>query len=107
MTSYLLPAIYFVDLRCSSGIGLETCRELLAHGATVYMFIRTPARAESVIKQFGKDIPGIAENGRVKYIQVDLSDMKEVRRAGEDFLQREQRLDILRTHITRVRRLRD
>ena len=44
----------------SSGLGLETCRELLAHGATVYMLIRTPARAENVIKQLETDIHDIA-----------------------------------------------
>ena len=82
----------------SSGLGLETCRELLAHGATVYMLIRTPARAENVIKQLETDVHDIAGKERVKYIQVDFSNSGEVKKAGEEFMKREQRLDILGTH---------
>ncbi|VDC05298.1 unnamed protein product [Peniophora sp. CBMAI 1063] len=78
-----------------SGIGLETCRQLLAHGATVYMLIRTPARAESVIKQLETDIPELTGKGRAKYIQVDFSSMSEIKKAGEEFMKLEQRLDIL------------
>ncbi|KZV69594.1 NAD(P)-binding protein [Peniophora sp. CONT] len=78
-----------------SGIGLEACRQLLMHGATVYMLIRTPARAESVIKQLETDIPEITGKKRVHYIQVDFSNMSEVRKAGEEFMKREQRLDVL------------
>lgn len=65
------------------------------------MLIRTPARAESVIKQLETDIPDIAGKGRAKYIQVDFSNTGEVRKAGEEFMRRERRLDILGTLASR------
>ncbi|KAF9527622.1 hypothetical protein CPB83DRAFT_855733 [Crepidotus variabilis] len=78
----------------SSGIGLETVRFLAQVGALVYMGARNESRATGAIAELEHDglQPG---NGEIRYFDLDLNNPRDVKVAGEAFLEREKRLDLL------------
>ncbi|KII95295.1 hypothetical protein PLICRDRAFT_48258 [Plicaturopsis crispa FD-325 SS-3] len=75
----------------NSGIGRVTTRALLKHNAKVYIASRSQAKVEEAIKalkeETGKD--------SVHFLKLDLADLKSVKAAAEDFLQRESQLHVL------------
>ncbi|KAI0764108.1 NAD(P)-binding protein [Irpex lacteus] len=70
----------------SSGIGLEVSKTLLARGATVYIACRNTnaPSLEEVKKQSG-----------ARLLRLDLADLDSVQLAANEFLQKEERLDVL------------
>ncbi|KAK0212254.1 NAD(P)-binding protein [Desarmillaria ectypa] len=74
----------------SSGIGKEIVRELLLHNAKVYLAARNPEKTKNVIK-------GLTEaTGKTAiFLNLDLGDLKSVKAAAEEFLSKENSLDIL------------
>ncbi|KAJ7114942.1 NAD-P-binding protein [Mycena epipterygia] len=74
----------------NSGIGYETVKVLLLKNATVYLAARSPAKAKEAISQLE-----VETSKRAEFLELDLADLRSVRKAGEDFLARESRLDIL------------
>jgi NAD(P)-dependent dehydrogenase (short-subunit alcohol dehydrogenase family) len=95
-------------LNNSTGVGYATVQMLARNGARVcavyesfrsicsmlqvYMAARDEGRATEAIKQLQ------AENindGSVHWLKLDLSDPRAARRAANEFLEKEQRLDIL------------
>jgi retinol dehydrogenase 12 len=67
-------------------------KHLLLKNATVYLAARTPnsARCVDAVKQLK------ADTGREPVVlELDLADLRSVRKAAEVFLKREQRLDML------------
>ncbi|KAJ7065630.1 NAD-binding protein, partial [Mycena amicta] len=78
----------------NTGIGLETIRQLVRKDAAkVYLAARSPEKAAKAIESLeaAKD----ARKGQVVFLQLDLADLKSVRRAAEEFLSKEERLDVL------------
>ncbi|KAJ8517408.1 hypothetical protein ONZ45_g5423 [Pleurotus djamor] len=74
----------------NTGIGKETAKALLSRNATVYIAARNAEKSTSAIRDLK------AATGKEAYfIQLDLADLKSVKRAAEDFLSKEKRLDML------------
>jgi retinol dehydrogenase-12 len=65
-------------------------KALLAHNAKVYIAARSRPKAEEAIKdlktQTGKE---------ALFLKLDLADLKSVKKAAEDFLSKEERLNVL------------
>lgn len=74
----------------NTGIGYQTVKQLLLKNATVYLAARTPERAAAAIAQLERETKRTAV-----FLQLDLADLRSVRKAAEAFLAQEARLDIL------------
>ncbi|TFK28697.1 NAD(P)-binding protein [Coprinopsis marcescibilis] len=74
----------------NTGVGKETAKALLAHNAKVYFASRSKDKTEQAIQDL-KDETG--NEGLL--LQLDLSDLKSVKAAAEDFLSKEKELHIL------------
>ena len=87
----------------SSGLGLETCRALAAHGATVVMACRSRQRGEaarqSLLTPTGGGSPGASAGaspwGALDLLDLDLADLASVRSAAAEVADRYGRLDLL------------
>ena len=87
----------------SSGLGLETCRALAAHGATVVMACRSRQRAEAARQSLltptggGSADPGSGGPawGALDLLDLDLADLASVRSAATEVADRYGRLDLL------------
>ncbi|HUC05343.1 MAG TPA: oxidoreductase [Acidimicrobiales bacterium] len=75
----------------NSGIGLETTRALLAHGAHVVMACRDEARARTAADALERDL----ERTSLEILAVDLADLTSVRDAARTFLSEHAQLDLL------------
>ncbi|XP_049586157.1 retinol dehydrogenase 13 [Syngnathus scovelli] len=75
----------------NTGIGKETCRELARRGARMVMACRDLSRAERA----AEDIRKSTGNGNVVIRHVDLASLHSVRSFAKDFLDSEDRLDVL------------
>ncbi|KAF8594162.1 NAD-binding protein [Ceratobasidium sp. AG-I] len=75
----------------NAGIGRETCKVLLNKGAKVYIAARSKSKADEAIEWLKT-----ATNGKTPlFLQLDLADLDSVRRAAEEFKQKEQELHIV------------
>lgn len=76
----------------NSGIGYETTKQLALHNARVYIASRSRDRVEQAISKM-RD-----ETGRqldVRFLQLDLNDLRSVTAAADNFSTMESRLDLL------------
>ncbi|KAK7053500.1 hypothetical protein R3P38DRAFT_3576308 [Favolaschia claudopus] len=74
----------------NSGIGYETVKALLLKNAEVYLAARSKSKGMEAIQQLQ------TETGkRAEFIALDLADLRSVRKAAEEFLSREMKLDVL------------
>ncbi|OJT14910.1 hypothetical protein TRAPUB_8533 [Trametes pubescens] len=74
----------------NAGIGRETVKRLLMKNAKVYLAGRSQERAERAIGELRE------ETGRTAFfLQLDLADLHSVKRAAEEYKQRESQLDAL------------
>ncbi|KAF7312726.1 hypothetical protein MIND_00287500 [Mycena indigotica] len=78
----------------NSGIGYETVKVLFAKGATVYLAARSPSKGKEAIAQLEGEVTGQGK-GKLVFLELDLSDLRSVRKASEEFLSKEKRLDLL------------
>ncbi|PPR04095.1 hypothetical protein CVT24_010668 [Panaeolus cyanescens] len=79
-----------LDFFTSPGIGKETAKALLAHNATVYL----AARNENKTKQAIADLK--QETGKEGiFLELDLSDLRSVKRAAEEYLRQGHDLHVL------------
>ncbi|KAJ7476907.1 NAD-P-binding protein [Mycena galericulata] len=76
----------------NTGIGYATIQMLARKGAKVYMGARHEGRAAAAIEQLQSENIG---DGSVHWLKLDLSDPRLAKAAAKDFLDKEQRLDIL------------
>ncbi|PPR00717.1 hypothetical protein CVT24_001004 [Panaeolus cyanescens] len=76
----------------NTGLGYATIQFLARRGAKVYMAARNRSKALEAIEQLKAE--GI-EDGCVHWLELDLSEPALARKAAEDFLAIESRLDIL------------
>lgn len=75
----------------SSGIGLETARQLAEQGARVVMVVRNRDRGEAAIADVRRTAPAAA----LELVLADLYSLAEVRRAGAELRERCPRIDVL------------
>ena len=75
----------------NSGLGLETARQLAAHGATVVLAVRRPDRGRAAIEDIATTAPG----ARLAVQQLDLSSLDSVRDAAEALRDSYDRIDLL------------
>lgn len=73
----------------TSGIGLETARELAARGATIVVGARDAARGRAVVEEIA------SQGGRAELLELDLASFASVRAAAERFLATHPKLDVL------------
>ncbi|KAK7053761.1 NAD-binding protein [Favolaschia claudopus] len=76
----------------NTGIGYATIQMLARKGAKVYMAARSEERALEAIKQLQSEN---INDGSVHWLKLELSDPRAAKRAAQDFLEKETRLDIL------------
>ncbi|KAI0675613.1 NAD-P-binding protein [Trametes maxima] len=74
----------------NAGIGRETVKQLLLKNATVCLAARSRERAERAMQGLHQ------ETGKeASFLHLDLSDLRSVQKAAEEYQQRESRLDVL------------
>ncbi|KAK7055760.1 NAD(P)-binding protein [Favolaschia claudopus] len=72
------------------GVGKETAKALLQHNAKVYIASRSPEKAKEAIDELK------AQTGKeAEFLQLDLADLPSIKRAAEEFIQKESRLHVL------------
>jgi len=77
----------------SIGVGKELCKILYQHNGTVYVAGRSQSKADSAIEEIKQAHPN--SDGRLEFLHVDLADLPTIKKSVEDFMNREQRLDVL------------
>ena len=75
----------------NSGIGYQVAKQLAEKGWSVTLFCRREEAAEQACEEIRRQ----TGNPHVDYILVDLSEMKSVREAAEQYIQKEDFLDVL------------
>ena len=75
----------------NSGIGYQVAKQLAEKGWSVTLFCRREEAAEQACEEIRQQ----TGNRHVDYILADLSDMKSVRKAAEQYIQKEDVLDVL------------
>ncbi|CDO76361.1 hypothetical protein BN946_scf185011.g25 [Trametes cinnabarina] len=78
----------------NAGIGFATVQHLARHGAKVYMGARNEQKATAAIERLHAEGLGPG-HGEVVWLKLELSDPRGVKEAAEEFMRREDRLDIL------------
>ncbi|EJD50538.1 NAD(P)-binding protein [Auricularia subglabra TFB-10046 SS5] len=80
----------FIVTGGNSGIGRETVLQLLKKGGKVYMASRDSTKAEEAIGKLEKET-----GRRAVFLELDLADLRSVKRAAEEFLKQETQLNVL------------
>lgn len=75
----------------NSGIGYHIVKQLLLKNARVYLAARSPSRCEEAVKRLRSETSG----KEPILLHLDLADLHSVKKAAEEFLSKEERLDIL------------
>jgi NAD(P)-dependent dehydrogenase (short-subunit alcohol dehydrogenase family) len=76
----------------SAGLGVETVRTLVAHGASVVGTARDLAKARRALAEV---FPQKANDAAVDLIELNLASLKSVRRAADEFLRQGKALDVI------------
>lgn len=83
----------FLITGANSGVGFELAKLLYQKNGTVYIAARSESKIKTAIQSIKQEFPSSA--GRLASIVVDLSDLRTIRPAAQDFLANETRLDVL------------
>ncbi|KIJ40138.1 hypothetical protein M422DRAFT_230313 [Sphaerobolus stellatus SS14] len=75
----------------NSGVGYETVKQLLLKDAKVYLAGRNPQKCKAAVKRLKEETKG----KEPVFLRLDLADLKSVRKAAEEFMSKEERLDVL------------
>ncbi|KAH9916819.1 NAD-P-binding protein [Fomitopsis serialis] len=78
----------------AAGLGFAITQHLVRKGAKIYIAARAIDRAEDAIKRLKAAGLGPG-NGQLESLELDLIDPHTVKRAAEEFMRRESRLDVL------------
>ncbi|EIM89871.1 NAD-P-binding protein [Stereum hirsutum FP-91666 SS1] len=79
----------------NTGVGFETALQLAKRGAKVYLGCRSETRAKDAIARMRKTSPELDAEDKIVWLPLDLSVMRLAKKAGEELLSKETRLDIL------------
>src|SRR6266446_7064028 len=77
----------------SAGLGVETARSLVAHGAQVVGAARDLAKAERATAQVRKD--SAANGGSFEMVELDLASLKSVRACADKLLKKGEPFDVV------------
>ncbi|KAF2184249.1 retinol dehydrogenase 12 [Zopfia rhizophila CBS 207.26] len=88
----LSDKVYIVT-GASAGAGKELSRLLYSRNGTVYLAARSQARADSAIQWIKETHPN--STGRLHFLHLDLNDLQGIKPSAEEFLKKENRLDVL------------
>jgi len=77
----------------NSGIGYETAQQLALHNARVYIASRSQERVDQAIQKMRQTCAGRKLD--LRFLKLDLKDLKSVKATAVSFAQQESRLDIL------------
>ncbi|KAI1139305.1 NAD(P)-binding protein [Hypoxylon sp. FL0543] len=83
----------FIVTGGASGVGFEVSRILYEKNATVYIAARTASKIQNAIEDIKKLYPG--SRGRLEALVLDLANLETIKPAVENFISKEQRLDVL------------
>jgi dehydrogenase/reductase SDR family protein 13 len=86
-----LKGRHFLVTGANTGIGKETARALASAGARVTL----AGRSEEKTRAAMADIADSASNADLSFLQLDLGDLDAVRQSAEEFLARDEPLDVL------------
>ena len=75
-----------------TGCGLDLAKLLYKANARVYIAGRNQAKADDAIKAIEESAPG--SSGTVDFIKLDLSDLKTIKPAVEQFLAKERQVHV-------------
>lgn len=76
-----------------AGVGLELCKILYAHNATVWIAGRSESKAQKAISSIKEASP--KSKGQVEFLCLDLSDLSTIKPAVQSFAAKQDRLDVL------------
>src|SRR5580693_6931494 len=76
----------------SAGLGVETARALVAHGAHVVGTARDLAKGETATKQVN---PGAKKGGRLDLVKLDLASLASVRTCADALVARGDTFDVV------------
>ncbi|KAF8884624.1 hypothetical protein BD779DRAFT_1612082 [Infundibulicybe gibba] len=83
----------------NTGIGYSTAKHLARQGAKVYITTRNESKGTQATAQLNS--ANLAPvHGRVEFLELDLCDPRNAVKAAQEFLRREERLDILSVHFS-------
>src|SRR5580658_1201493 len=77
----------------SAGLGVETARSLVAHGAHVVGAARDLTKAETATTQVQKD--AAVNGGSVELVELDLASLKSVRTCADKLLKKDEPFDVI------------
>ncbi|KAI0843736.1 NAD(P)-binding protein [Hypoxylon sp. FL0890] len=77
----------------NTGLGKENARILYSKNAKVYMMARSEGKMRRAIEDIKTAVPN--STGDLIYIHLDLADLPSIKTSVEEFLSREQKLDLL------------
>ncbi|KAI1099757.1 NAD(P)-binding protein [Jackrogersella minutella] len=77
----------------NTGVGKETAQILYSKNAKVYMMGRSEEKVKGAIESIKKTVP--KSDGDLTYIHLDLADLPSIKSTADEFLGKEQKLDIL------------
>jgi NAD(P)-dependent dehydrogenase (short-subunit alcohol dehydrogenase family) len=77
----------------SAGLGVETARSLAAHGAQVVGAARDLNKAKAATEQVRND--AAANGGSLELVELDLADLKSVRRCADQLLAKGEAFDVI------------
>ncbi|KAI3320531.1 short-chain dehydrogenase [Xylariaceae sp. AK1471] len=83
----------FIVTGANTGLGKELTKILYSKHAKVYVAARSEAKAMAAIEDVRRLYP--ASKGDLVYLGLDLSDLATIKKSADDFLAKEQRLDVL------------
>ncbi|KAI0052447.1 NAD-P-binding protein [Auriscalpium vulgare] len=86
----------------NTGVGLHTAEHLALHGAKVYLACRTESKARAAIVKLESKNPALKGDGRLVWLPLDLSSVRNAKKAAESFLEKESRLDIIVSNAARL-----
>ena len=77
----------------ASGVGSELVKILYGKNATVYVAARSQEKSVKTIEWVKKEHP--SSRGKVIFLYLDLGDLTGIKKSADEFLAKEQRLDVL------------
>ncbi|MCJ1395807.1 hypothetical protein MMC18_008693 [Xylographa bjoerkii] len=89
LNAYIIPYV-----SGNSGIGNETALQLALRHACVYIASRSSARVEEAIAKMKESAKKVSDLD-LHFLPLDLQDLESVKKAANQFMQRESRLDML------------
>ncbi|RYP46800.1 hypothetical protein DL768_007042 [Monosporascus sp. mg162] len=75
----------------NNGLGKESVRQFAKHNAKVYMGARSEQKANEAIAEIKKEVP----NADIAFLQLDLASLDSIKKAAQQFVGENDRLDIL------------